>query len=123
MRLSKAAMVAALIGAVTMTASEPAAARSRNTGAVVAAGVAGLVLGGLIASQARPRYYYYYYPDAPRVRYYYGPPVYYGPPPVYYGRPIYAADPAIAYCMRRFKSYDPYTMTYLGYDGYRHPCP
>ena len=30
---------------------------------------------------------------------------------------------AIGYCMRRFRSYDPQSMTYLGNDGYRHPCP
>jgi hypothetical protein len=28
-----------------------------------------------------------------------------------------------AYCFRRFKSYDPASGTYLGYDGNRHPCP
>lgn len=28
-----------------------------------------------------------------------------------------------AYCSQRFKSYDPRTGTYLGYDGDRHPCP
>jgi hypothetical protein len=28
-----------------------------------------------------------------------------------------------AYCFRRFKSYDPRSGTYLGYDGNRHPCP
>jgi hypothetical protein len=28
-----------------------------------------------------------------------------------------------AYCFRRFKSYDPASGTYLGYDGFRHPCP
>ncbi|MGY3622534.1 BA14K family protein [Bradyrhizobium sp. USDA 10063] len=28
-----------------------------------------------------------------------------------------------AYCSRRFKSYDPRSGTYLGYDGQRHPCP
>lgn len=30
---------------------------------------------------------------------------------------------AIGYCMRRYRSYDPQSMTYLGYDGLRHPCP
>jgi len=30
---------------------------------------------------------------------------------------------AIGYCMQRFRSYDPQSMTYLGNDGYRHPCP
>ena len=33
------------------------------------------------------------------------------------------ADDAVAYCMQRFKSYDPASGTYLGYDGLRHPCP
>lgn len=28
-----------------------------------------------------------------------------------------------AYCEQRFKSYDPQSGTYLGYDGQRHPCP
>jgi hypothetical protein len=28
-----------------------------------------------------------------------------------------------AYCERRFRSYDPASGTYLGYDGQRHPCP
>ena len=35
--------------------------------------------------------------------------------------PVYSD--AVAYCMRQFRSYDPYSMTYLGYDGRRHPCP
>ncbi|MGE0563119.1 MAG: BA14K family protein [Pseudolabrys sp.] len=30
---------------------------------------------------------------------------------------------AVEYCSRRFRSYDPYSGTYLGYDGRRHPCP
>jgi len=27
------------------------------------------------------------------------------------------------YCASRFRSYDPTSGTYLGYDGLRHPCP
>jgi hypothetical protein len=27
------------------------------------------------------------------------------------------------YCAQRYKSYDPASGTYLGYDGIRHPCP
>ncbi|WP_456634403.1 BA14K family protein [Bradyrhizobium sp. USDA 10063] len=30
---------------------------------------------------------------------------------------------AQAYCAQRFRSYDPSSGTYLGNDGYRHPCP
>jgi hypothetical protein len=34
-----------------------------------------------------------------------------------------AGNDAVAYCMQRFRSYDPASGTYLGYDGLRHPCP
>ena len=34
-----------------------------------------------------------------------------------------AGNNAVAYCSQRFRSYDPRSGTYLGYDGYRHPCP
>jgi hypothetical protein len=45
----------------------------------------------------------------------------------YYGD-AYAAAPAysggsVAYCEQRYRSYDPSSGTYLGYDGLRHPCP
>jgi hypothetical protein len=65
---------------------------------------AGAILGGLLAAP-------YYYGGGP----YYnpGPGYAYGPPP----------GDAVAYCMQRFRSYDPRSGTYLGNDGYRHPCP
>jgi hypothetical protein len=74
--------------------------------------VAGTIIGGALA----PRYY-----PGP---YYYGPGPYYGPAPVYAdpGAVDPGGDP-VAYCMSRFKSYDPRSGTYLGYDGLRHPCP
>jgi hypothetical protein len=68
-----------------------------------AAALGGAIIGGAIANS-------YYYGPGP---YYYGPPVAYGPGP----------GDAVSYCMQRFKSYDPRSGTYLGYDGYRHPCP
>jgi hypothetical protein len=37
--------------------------------------------------------------------------------------PAVADDDSAAYCQQRFRSYDPSTGTYLGYDGLRHPCP
>jgi hypothetical protein len=39
--------------------------------------------------------------------------------------PVYAApnQSAVAYCAQRYRSYDPASGTYLGYDGLRHPCP
>lgn len=30
---------------------------------------------------------------------------------------------AINYCAQRYRSFDPQSMTFLGKDGYRHPCP
>jgi BA14K-like protein len=55
-----------------------------------------------------------------------GPGFYYDPYPYYY-EPYYFEAPddvdAIESCIRRFKSYDLRTRTYLGYDGLRHPCP
>jgi BA14K-like protein len=32
-------------------------------------------------------------------------------------------DDAVEYCLRRYKSYDVESGTYMGFDGYRHPCP
>ncbi|HTQ81830.1 MAG TPA: BA14K family protein [Pseudolabrys sp.] len=29
----------------------------------------------------------------------------------------------MAWCARRYRSYDPASGTFLGLDGYRHPCP
>ena len=57
---------------------------------------------------------------------YYGSPYYYDDPYGYDTTVVAAApvtDDAVAYCMRKFKSYDPQSGTYLGYDGQRHPCP
>jgi len=65
---------------------------------------AGAILGGMLAAP-------YYYP----------PPYYGYAEPGYYGD--VAPDGAVDYCMRRFRSYNPNTGTYLGNDGYRHPCP
>jgi hypothetical protein len=70
----------------------------------VGAGLAaGALLGGALAAGASP----YYYDDGP----------------VYDTGPGYADDDSVAYCMQRFRSYDPASGTYLGYDGQRHPCP
>ena len=30
---------------------------------------------------------------------------------------------AVNYCMQRYRSFDPRSMTYLAKDGYRRPCP
>jgi hypothetical protein len=50
--------------------------------------------------------------------------------PYYYDAPYYAYEPgyyddndAVAYCMSRFRTYNPATGTYTGFDGLQHPCP
>jgi hypothetical protein len=88
-----------------------------GAGALIGAGIAGAVIGGAIASQNG-----------------YGPG-YYAPAPGYYNDPGYddggpvavapgpAGGDAVAYCMQTYRSYDPQSGTYMGNDGYRHPCP
>ena len=81
----------------------------RGIGLGIGAGIlGGAILGGALAAP------YYYRP-------YYGPSYYAPPPPAYYA-PGPGGD-AVQYCAQRFRSYDPRTGTYMGYDGYRHPCP
>ena len=52
----------------------------------------------------------------------------------YYDSPDYYSDSGVevapapagvdaSYCAQRFRSYDPATGTYLGYDRQPHPCP
>ena len=94
--------------------------RGWGWGGVGAGFVAGAVIGSALAS---PYYGYdpYYYPGP-----YVAPPglVVYGAPGPAYAVPVApVAEDAGAYCMQRFKSYDPRSGTYLGYDGARHLCP
>jgi hypothetical protein len=77
-------------------------------GPAIAGGIiGGAIVGGALAAPYGPGYYGPGYYGAPP------PPVAYGPPP----------GDAIAYCMQRFRSFDPSSGTYLGNDGNRHPCP
>jgi hypothetical protein len=74
-------------------------------------GVGAGLLGGAIVGSALAAPYY----AAP----YYSEPYYDGA----YGPGYYPAPSGDAYCASRFRSYDPATGTYLGYDGVRHSCP
>src|SRR3954463_13003543 len=85
---------------------------------------AGFVAGAGIGGGLAPPYYGYdpyYYPGPYAVPP--GPVVYGAPGPAYAVPLAPVAEDAVAYCMQRFKSYDPRSGTYLGYDGARHPCP
>lgn len=102
-------ITAALASAVVLTvAAAPAQAQRwhrhhhNGYGGGAAAGIAGFAAGALIGGAL-----------ASRPGYYEEPAYAYGPPP----------GDEIAYCEQRFRSYDPASGTYLGYDGLRHPCP
>lgn len=105
--------------------------RQDNSG-LLAAGIVGLAVGAIIAGSAasrrvepapvRPRYDPTYYPtepvssrDEPQVIYADDGDDYYAPPEPW-TRDWYR------YCRSRFRSFDPESGTYLGYDGYRHFC-
>jgi hypothetical protein len=80
--------------------------------------VAGAVIGGALAADS---YAYYGGPG------YYDAPAYYDDQYVDDGAvavvPAPVGDDSVGYCMQRYRSYDPASQTYLGSDGYRHPCP
>ena len=90
-------------------------------GPAIGAGIAAGVIGGALAAGALA---------APP------PPVYYEPAPVYVAPPVVYAPPvpraygysvedtdAVAYCSRRFKSYNPETGTYIAARGVVRACP
>lgn len=84
-------------------------------GAGVGIGLAaGALIGGAIAAGSSPYY-------GPGYGYGYGGPTYYREPVVV--APAYGGGDAEAYCMQRYRSYDPASGTYLNYDGNRYPCP
>jgi hypothetical protein len=85
---------------------------------------AGAIIGGAILGATQP-FGYYGYDNGP---YGYGgyEPAYvvapsYGYGPVYRQRYV-AGGGDVGYCMQRYRSYDPASGTYLGFDGLRHPC-
>lgn len=76
----------------------------------IAAGV-----GGAIVGATQPYGYYGYAPGyAPGYAY---------EPGYDQGYVAGSGGSEVAYCLQRFRSYDPGSGTYLGFDGLRHPCP
>ena len=80
-------------------------------GGAAVGGVAGSLIGNMInrsnderQQQPQPQYYHQY------------------PQPQQYAPPPQPVDP-IAYCMQRFRSYNPETGLYVGYDRQYHRCP
>jgi hypothetical protein len=108
-----------LTGCAVLATAAPASAQARWHGrgfwpGAVAAGV----VGGAVAAATSPLWapgYYDYYPG-------YAPGPYYD----YYGAaapvgPVAGGDEA--WCQAHFRSYNPATGTYLGFDGQYHSCP
>ena len=99
-------------------------------GAAVGA-ILGGTTGAIIGAEGERRGAYYYYnngcyaqqPDGSYVvvspAYCGGPAPAYAPPPP----PRAVSNDAVAYCMQRYRSYDPASGTFLAFDGTRRPCP
>jgi hypothetical protein len=106
----KTTLTAIAIAATTLVAVAPANAQWRGGyhrhggyyggGAALGGFAAGAILGGALAASQGP-----YYREG------YAPGYYVG------------GGDAEGYCSSRFRSYDPASGTYLGFDGRRHPCP
>lgn len=100
----------------------------RGAGFAAGAAVAGVATGAAIAAGD---YGYGYGPDYYGAGYAYGPDYYSDSyaydagPTVAFEQPVPAEGPGgdVSYCAQRYRSYDPASGTYLGYDGLRHPCP
>src|SRR5262249_19384480 len=110
-------------------------------GAAIGAIIGGTT-GAVIAAEGQRRGAYYYWrngcyvqrPDGAYVAVapgYCAPAAYYPPPPpppaAYYPPPAPPAPPAqvgaVDYCAQRYRSYDPASGTYLGFDRVPTPCP
>jgi hypothetical protein len=105
-------VAAALVASVALTAA-PAQARwhghhgghrGGGWGGAAAGFAAGAIIGGALGAATSRPYYYDYGPG-------------------YYDYGYARGGNAVAYCSQRYRSYDPASGTYLGYDGLRHPCP
>ena len=126
--MSSVATAMPIADALAIKNAAPATVESvqwrRGWGGVGAGLVAGAIIGGALAAPYYGGYGYGY----PAPYYAPPPPAYYGPPPAVYGGPAPGygapvAGDAVAYCSQRYRSYDPASGTFLGYDGLRHPCP
>jgi len=73
-------------------------------------GLAGAIVGGAVIGATHPYGYEGYGPG-------------YGYAPGYAAVSPYADGGEVGYCQQRFRSYDPASGTYLGFDGLRHSCP
>ncbi len=101
----------------------------RGVATAIGVGAAAAIVGGIIASQQRPAYQPEPVYVEPR-RYYGEPRRFYNDEPEYVERrPVYV-EQRRAYggrgsyeCAQRYRSYNPSTGTYVGFDGIERSCP
>lgn len=99
--------------------------RSKMTALAIAGALAGTAMLAATTGASAQFWYGYgapWYGYTAGYGYGYGPGYVYGPAlgGVYAYNDVPAGD--TGYCARRYRSYDPATGTYLGYDGIRHAC-
>jgi hypothetical protein len=131
--LAGAPAFAVTAAAILATAGPASAQRWHRAVGWGVAGAAAGVVGGVAAAATAPWWapgYYggYGYSYAPGYAYddtyAYAPGYVYGTAPGYTYAPGYAyGGRDDAYCAQRYRSYDPASGTYLGFDGVRHSCP
>ncbi len=139
MQLSRILLATVMLGAAPIVSLQPAAAASMLAGHALDKGATNVE-----AAQFRHHGWRHHGGGWNHRGYRYG----YGSRRSYYGGGYYGSGPAVlgglaagaiiggaiansqaragnqeAYCSQRYKSYDPASGTYLGYDGARHPCP
>jgi hypothetical protein len=135
-RFLKSAVLAFAVAATSLTAVADANAgdgwrrtyynnyyKGRSTGDVVAAGVLGLAAGAIIGGLiARPAYREPVYADGYRqAPNYYGNGAYNQPRYVGGGLEPWSRE-WFRYCESRYRSFDPGSGTFVGYDGREHFC-
>lgn len=150
-KLAKAFVLAAASLASVVATASTASADHRgwrhhhsDNGDALAAGVIGLAAGAIIGgalADSRANQRVYIDPPRPAYRPYYGHrPTYYRPAPRYYepapvyNRPVVYERPVVYggyepwsrgwydYCSTRYRSFNPSTGTFRGYDGRDHFC-
>ena len=113
------ALLAISVSALTLAGTAEAGRRyHHHHGGAAVAGLFGFAAGAILGSAlSQPRYYHY------------REPVYVAPPPVVYEpSPVYSAyaepwSPEwYAYCDARYRSFDPASGYFRGYDGHYHLC-
>jgi hypothetical protein len=97
-----------VITAVSLIAASMSCSAPVKAGDAVGAGLIGLGIGAIVGSALTPREVYVV-----------PPPAYYGP--AAYGPPAWTPE-WYSYCSYRYRSFNPSTGYFIGYDAFPHFC-